>query len=166
MVAGLLSTSMQFAPYCLQNETGMIVPLPVPYCERFVPALAEIVEGERELAHVMEEPTGLLRITAPADLAQEFLTPVVERFLDTYSEVAVDLKITNRVVNLITEEVDLAPRVGPLKDTTLVVRKFNSARLTLWAAKSYVQRFGLPRTRRDLSKHTLLRLSTLQPEAD
>lgn len=133
------------------------------YYERCVRALAEIAEGERELANVVEEPTGLLRITAPADLAQALLTPVVERFLDAYPKVVVDLKITNRVVDLITEEVDLALRVGPLKDSTLVVRRFKSGRLNLWAAKSYVQRAGLPRTRNDLSKHTLIRLSTLQP---
>lgn len=133
------------------------------YYERCVRALAEIAEGERELADVVEEPRGLLRITAPADLAQALLTPVVERFLDAYPKVSVDLKITNRVVDLISEEVDLALRVGPLKDSTLVVRKFKSGRLNLWAAKSYLQRFGLPRTRSDLSKHTLLRLSRLQP---
>lgn len=123
------------------------------YYERCVRALAEIAEGERELAAAAEQPAGLLRITAPADLAQALLTPIVERFLQTYPDVSVDLKITNRHVDLIVEEVDLALRVGPLQDSTLIVRKFVTGRLSLWAAETYLQRHGTPSTSADLAAH-------------
>jgi DNA-binding transcriptional LysR family regulator len=131
------------------------------YYERCVRALAEMAEAERELADVVQEPTGVLRITAPTDLAQALLTPLVERFLERYPQVSVDLKITNRHVDLIAEQVDMAFRVGPLADSTLVVRRFRSGRLALWASQAYVQRRGIPQTPANLSDHVFLRLSIL-----
>jgi DNA-binding transcriptional LysR family regulator len=131
------------------------------YYARCVRALAEIAQGERELAAVVQEPTGVLRITAPADLAQALLTPVVEQFLQIYPRVTVDLKITNRLVDIIAEEVDLAVRVGPLEDSTLIVRKFKSGRLGLWATQAYLQHHGAPRTLADLAGHKFIGLSAM-----
>jgi DNA-binding transcriptional LysR family regulator len=128
------------------------------YCIR---ALAEIAEGERELASVTEEPTGTLRVTAPGDLAQALLTPLVERFLQLFPKVSVELVVANQLIDLIAEGIDLAVRVGPLEDSTLIVRKFRSGRVALWASPSYLDRMGTPQTVDELSGHEFIRFSRL-----
>jgi DNA-binding transcriptional LysR family regulator len=126
-----------------------------------VRALTEISEGEQELVAVTREPIGLLRLTAPADLAQSLLPPLVERFLDAHPKVSLELIVTNQQVDLVAEGVDLAVRAGSLDDSTLVIRKFRSARVSLWASHAYLSRMGTPRTQADLAGHAFIRFSRM-----
>jgi DNA-binding transcriptional LysR family regulator len=128
------------------------------HCTR---ALAEMAEAQRELAIAAGEPAGLLRITTPPDFAQSLLPPLVERFLSAYPRASVELMVTNRVVNLVAEGIDLAVRIGPLKDSSLTARRFRLSRAGLWAAPEYLRKRGIPRTPADLAGHDLLRFSRL-----
>lgn len=138
-----------------------VTPAGRSYYSHCVRALAEVSEGERELAEIQREPAGLLRLTAPADIAQTILTPLVEQFLRKYPKVAVELKITNERVDLISEGIDLAVRVGPMEDSTLVVRKFRSGRMALWASPRYLKRRGVPTNPDALAGHDLIRLTPM-----
>ncbi|AMP37093.1 LysR family transcriptional regulator [Ralstonia solanacearum] len=138
-----------------------VTPAGMNYYDRCVRALAELSEGERELAAARDEPSGLLRITAPPDLAQTLLTPLVERFLQTYPKVSIELVITTRTVDLIAERIGLAVRVGPIDDSSLVIRRFCAARTALWAAPAYLDRMGHPQQPEDLARHDLIRFSLL-----
>jgi DNA-binding transcriptional LysR family regulator len=129
------------------------------YYAHCVRALSEMAEAQRELASAAGEPTGLLRITAPADFAQSVLPPIIERFLRAYARASVELMVTNRVVDLVAEGIDLAVRIGPLEDSSLTARRFRSTRAGLWAAPSYLRRRGIPKTPADLMQHDLLRFS-------
>jgi DNA-binding transcriptional LysR family regulator len=128
------------------------------HCTR---ALAEMAEAQRELAIAAGGPSGLLRITTPPDFAQSLLPPLVERFLRTYPRSSVELMVTNRVVNLVAEGMDLAVRIGPLKDSSLTARRFRLSRAGLWAAPAYLIKRGIPKTPADLARHDLLRFSRL-----
>jgi DNA-binding transcriptional LysR family regulator len=126
------------------------------YYTHCVRALEEIAEAEREMLAATVEPTGTLRICSPPDFAQHLLTPLIEQFLARYPKVSAELIVTNREVDLIGEGIDLAVRVGPLEDSTLIGRKFRTGRVGLWAAPDYLQRVGTPDTVAALANHELL----------
>jgi DNA-binding transcriptional LysR family regulator len=131
------------------------------YYGHCVRALSEMAEAQRELADAAGEPTGLLHITTPADFAQSVLPPIIERFLRTYPRASVELTVTNRMVDLVAEGIDLAVRIGPLEDSSLTTRRFHTSRAGLWAAPGYLRRRGVPKTPADLARHDLLRFSRL-----
>lgn len=110
------------------------------------------------------EPTGRLRITAPVDLSQTILPPIVERFLDQYPNVSIDLAVTNRRVDLLAEGIDLAVRAGELADSRLIARTFFTARVCLWASRDYIARSGMPKKPDDLAGHCFVGFSSRMPK--
>lgn len=123
--------------------------------------LEEIEAGESALTSANGEPSGVLRITAPGDVAHHVLPSVVRRYLGEYSKVRVELVVTNRVVDLVGEGVDLAIRAGKLKDSTLVARPFLAYRGGLWATQRYLEERGEPETPEGLARHDMLSFSRL-----
>jgi DNA-binding transcriptional LysR family regulator len=126
------------------------------YYKHCVLAMNEMSEGENELFTAKSEPAGLLRITAPPDLGHSLLPPIVRKYLKAYPRTKIELLLTNRIVDLIGEGVDLAIRPGPFKDSSLVVRKFKNAEVFLWVSPSYIKKRGLPRHPRELASHFLI----------
>src|SRR5690606_23647875 len=108
-------------------------------------------------------PRGVLRLTAPADVAHSLLPGVATRYLAEYPEVRLEIVVANRVVDLIAEGVDLAIRAAQLNDSTLVARKWLSFTGGLWAAPSYLDKRGTPRRPDDLAAHECLIHSRLDP---
>lgn len=132
------------------------------HCAR---AVAEMREAQQQLSASSDEPAGVLRITAPFDLAQSILLPIVERFLASHARASVDLVVTNRKVDLLSEGIDIAVRAGLLTDSRLIARKLASGRISLWASESYLARNGAPRTPKDLARHAFIGLSLPSIEA-
>ncbi len=132
------------------------------FYDHCVRALSEIAEAEQEIAAALEAPTGTLRITAPADLANTLLAPLVERFLAAYPKAGIELIVTNQIVDLVGDGVDLAVRVGPLEDSSLIIRKFTAGRLALFASKAYLKSAGAPQDPADLQRHAFVTLSRLK----
>lgn len=120
-------------------------------------ALAALVAGEGELAAATAEPSGLLRITVPYDLAQTLLPPAVEAYLARYPKASIEIVATNAQLDLLAEGIDLAIRAAPaLKDSTLQVRKYGVARLKLFASPVYLRQHGTPKRMAELAGHQLL----------
>src|SRR5258705_355181 len=84
------------------------------YCARIV---GEVEDAERAVSSLQETPRGLLRVTAPVNVA--FLGPIVSDFLKRYPEVRLELFCTGRAVDLVEERFDLGIRAGTLVDSTL-----------------------------------------------
>lgn len=80
------------------------------------------------------EPKGTIRVTAPGDLARLLLVPVLSRFLEEYPEIALELVLTNRFVDLVQEGVDLAVRAGEVTEPGSIVRKLCRSDLKLAAS--------------------------------
>ncbi len=137
------------------TETGQV------YYEHCLRALAALAEAEHQIANVQGAPSGILRITAPADITQFLLAEVVTEFTYAYPDVSVDLRITNEKVDLVAEGIDLAVRIGPLRDSTLLARKFRDISAGLYAAPRYIAQFGRPREIADLAQHRLLQMGQL-----
>ena len=127
------------------------------YFKHCVRALEEMNAGEKEILTTRSEPEGLLRITAPPDLGHSLLPAIVRIYriyLKTYPKTQIELLLTDRVVDLVGEGVDLGIRVGPLKDSSLIARKFRDGEVFFWASSSYVAKRGSPRHPRDLTEHS------------
>jgi DNA-binding transcriptional LysR family regulator len=90
--------------------------------QRTAPALAAIRAALGSLPERDEHPSGILRITAPNDLGATLLSEVTVRFLARYPQVKVDVRLTNRKVDLVAEGFDLAVRAatGKLADSSLL----------------------------------------------
>lgn len=138
-----------------------VTPAGRAYYAHCVRALAALSQGAQELADVVQEPSGLLRITAPADLVQTLLAPLVERFLALYPKTRVELVITNTTLDLIATGIDLALRAGILHDSSLVIRRFRSGRLGLWASREYLDRVDIPIVPADLADHDFIRFTRM-----
>jgi DNA-binding transcriptional LysR family regulator len=130
-----------------------VTPAGRAYYERCAPALEAVQQAEAEMTLAAAEPAGLLRITAPGDVAHGLLPPLVTRFLERYPRAEVEIVVANRVVDLLAEGVHLAIRAAPLADSTLVARKFLPFSGGLWASPAYLKRKGTPRSAQDLADH-------------
>jgi DNA-binding transcriptional LysR family regulator len=96
---------------------------------------------------------GVLRITAPVQFGRRHVAPIVSAFLNEYPEVQVELSLNDRNLDLIEEGLDVAVRIGPLADSSLVVRQVGSVRRVVVASPAYLARRGVPRAPSDLATH-------------
>lgn len=133
-----------------------ITPAGRAYFERCVRGLEEIEGAEAEVSLSATEPRGLLRLTAPGDVAHGMLPPIVSRFLARYPQTRVEVLVANRVIDLVAEGVHLAIRAAALRDSTLVARRFMPFSGGMWASRAYLDRKGTPRVPADLEQHDCL----------
>jgi DNA-binding transcriptional LysR family regulator len=110
-------------------------------------------EANREAGRHAAEPSGLLRVSTTALLAETVLAPVLLRYLETYPAVTVDLQVADRMVDLVEEGFDVAVRVGRSEGAHLVARRIAAARIRYCASPRYLERRGRPRTPADLAAH-------------
>jgi DNA-binding transcriptional LysR family regulator len=109
--------------------------------------MREQAEAANEaVAQVLTEPRGTVRLTCPVTLAQTTIGPVLPRFLAAHPQVRIDMQVTNRVIDLVQEGVDVALRVrSSLDDSgTLVVKNLGDTDGILVASPQLLQRFGQP----------------------
>ena len=124
-----------------------------------VQALSALAAGKDLLGAARETPQGTLRVSAPVDLAQFLLVDVVDAYLARWPDVSIELIVTNRKVDLIAENIDVALRIGPLEDSSLIARKFIEADIGLYASREYIERNGRPESSSALSRHSVIRMS-------
>ncbi|MES2934679.1 MAG: LysR substrate-binding domain-containing protein, partial [Pseudomonadota bacterium] len=106
--------------------------------------LSAVADAEAAVSAEVEEPSGLLTITAPVLFGQMMVAPVITRFVQKYPKVRCNVLLLDRVVNLLEEGVDLGVRIGELQDSTLVAQKIGGVRLMLAASPAYLERHGYP----------------------
>jgi DNA-binding transcriptional LysR family regulator len=111
----------------------------------------EIEDAERAVSSLQEIPRGLLRVTAPLNVA--YLAPIVSDFLKRYPEVELELFSTGRTIDLVEERFDLGIRAGALADSTLIGRSLGTVAWFLVATPAYLRRRGRPRSPEDLKEH-------------
>lgn len=123
------------------------------FYRRVRPALSELNEARLELINRGAEPSGLLRIGAPVQFAPIHLVPIVAAFMDRYPEVTVELKLSDRFVDLTEEGLDLAVRIGSLPDSSLKARRLGELRRVTFGAPAYFAKHGRPAHPGDLEHH-------------
>jgi DNA-binding transcriptional LysR family regulator len=126
------------------------------YFDRCRSALKEIEAAETELAPHTDSPAGVLRLTAPVVVCRRLLPSLIGGFRRANPEVKVEVLVTDRPVNLVAEGIDLAVRVGPLKDSSLVARVFMRSAGGFYASPRYLRRHGTPSSLQDLARHQII----------
>ncbi|MBA4356070.1 MAG: LysR family transcriptional regulator, partial [Novosphingobium sp.] len=102
------------------------------------------------------EPQGQLRITCPTALGERFIAPIVRGYVQEYPKLSVDLDLTNRVVELVSEGFDLALRTGTLPDSRLIRTQVATRGIVTCAAPAYLDARGIPRSVDDMEHHECL----------
>lgn len=117
-----------------------------------------MLERDEAIAMINEtgEPQGELRITCSTALGERFVAPIVRRYCEMHSKVAVSIELNNRLVDLIAEGYDIAVRTGSLTDNRLVGTRIASRTLFTCAAPRYLQQHGRPNRPVDLQRHQCL----------
>ncbi|XUW89821.1 LysR family transcriptional regulator [Burkholderia sp. M6-3] len=105
------------------------------------------------------EPQGRLRVSMPSSFGRQHVSPVITEFLRRYPGVSVDLRLTDQLVDLVDAGIDVAIRIGVLKDSSLVARRLAVNRRVLCAAPSYLAQRGTPHHPSDLVQHECMILS-------
>jgi DNA-binding transcriptional LysR family regulator len=118
--------------------------------------LASIEAAEAEITAASRGPRGHLRISVATTYAKQILGPALPLFLARYPDITVELLVSDRQIDLVAEQVDVAIRSGWLGDSTLVARKIADARRLICASPLYLQKHGLPRAPADLLRHNCL----------
>jgi DNA-binding transcriptional LysR family regulator len=126
------------------------------YLEQTRVALCLIDDAERAVQAEGGEVTGRIRISAPTTFGHYRLPALLRQFAERYPAVRVELNVTNRNVDLAAENFDFAIRQGVLKDSGMIARKLEDARLVLVCSPAYAGRKGLPRSVAELAQHDCL----------
>jgi DNA-binding transcriptional LysR family regulator len=127
--------------------------------ERSAP-LVEMIELTRlELQQRSRLPSGRLRLTAPQGLGHNQLPLLLGKFMAKYPDVTVSLDLSNHVLDMVHEGIDLALRVGPIPDSNVIVRKLQQLPFVVCATPAYWEQRGLPAHPDDLADHDALTFS-------
>jgi DNA-binding transcriptional LysR family regulator len=120
--------------------------------------LAALDHAESVIADAGGTPRGSLRVTAPLGFGRRVLAPLLPLFQAQYPQVAVRLRLSDHLIDLLQEGVDAAIRMAVLSDSSLIARKIADCPRLLCAAPAYLEAHGRPTTPEDLLDHRCLLL--------
>jgi len=139
------------------TESGVI------YRDRIAAILEELDQTEIAVSKMSSEPGGTLRIMAPTSFGSFHLTRAIAQYRKKYPKVSVDLIFTTGTPDFVGEGLDLAIRIGHLKDSSQVARKLSQSRLVVCGAPEYLETYGIPKIPPDLERHNCLVFSPRTP---
>jgi DNA-binding transcriptional LysR family regulator len=131
----------------------------VEACRRI---LDEVGEAERIAAGEYATPMGDLAVTAPVVFGRLHLVPVVAEFLAQYPKIGIKLLLTDRVVHLMEEQIDVALRIGELPDSTWMASGVGMVRMVVCGSPAYLAKHGLPASPQDLASHDCIGFDVLE----
>lgn len=122
-------------------------------CQR---VLAEVEDLQAEASGARAQPAGTLRVDLPVYYGRHFVLPLLAGLLRQHPGLQLDVRLTDTQVDLVREGVDLAVRIGALRDSTLVARRIDQQGLVLCASPAYLAAHGTPRRLEDLAGHAAI----------
>jgi DNA-binding transcriptional LysR family regulator len=126
-------------------------------CQRI---LAELEEAESAVSERSAHATGHLMISAPAGFGRQHVAPLLPSFLSEHRDVTVTLNMSDRVVDIVGEGIDVAIRIASLSDSSLVSVKLADNERVVVGSPAYLKRHGKPETLADLARHNCLAISS------
>jgi DNA-binding transcriptional LysR family regulator len=142
----LQRTTRQLSP----TEAGMA------YFQRIEPLVEEIQQAIDVAADISGQPKGTLRITASVSFGLKHIVPLLPDFRTMYPDLTVDLLLTDANIDLFTERIDLAIRLGLLADSTLIAQKLIQTHYFVCASPQYLQERGHPKIPSEIENHNCL----------
>ena len=129
------------------TETG------ADYYERCVAILQDVEDAEQNVGVLQTQPRGLVRVTAAVAFGRLHIVPRLAGFYHQFPDIKVDIGLNDRIVDLVEEGVDIAFRMGNLRDSNLVARKVCASPFVTVATPEYLKVQGVPRHPRELKEH-------------
>jgi LysR family transcriptional regulator for bpeEF and oprC len=123
------------------------------YYEASLRVFQDLDAVEEKLLEGQSTPSGLVRVSLSPALGRMFVIPRLREFRDRYPDVAVEMEVSGRHVDLIEEGIDVAIRIGRLSDSALVARRIGDMRMVTLASAHYLARHGTPQTLDELRTH-------------
>jgi DNA-binding transcriptional LysR family regulator len=123
------------------------------YYERCRQVLDTLEDARVEVQRAEHDISGMLRVSAPSAFGRQHIVPRLQGFYDRYPNIRIDLLLDDSFVDLVAAGVDVAFRVGELKDSRLVARRIGTAHRAALAAPAYLARYGEPRHPDELQGH-------------
>ncbi|MBV7535369.1 LysR family transcriptional regulator [Duganella sp. sic0402] len=120
---------------------------------RVLRILDEIEQAESLLSHSRREVSGLLRVTAPGEFGRQHIVPIAADFQRQHPQLAIQLDLSDAVLNLLESGHDLAIRFGSLEDSSLVARRLAPNYRVACAAPAYLAQYGTPSHPAELAQH-------------
>lgn len=130
------------------------------YLEHCRRVFAELQAAEDDLQGARERPSGRLTVDVPGAFGRHLLMPALPDFLARYPDLTLDIRISDRLVDLVAERVDVAVRGGTITDPNLIARKAVGSRWITCASPGYLDRKGWPQVPADLAAHDLIGFRT------
>jgi DNA-binding transcriptional LysR family regulator len=136
------------------------------YLERARRILSDIEEAEGAAEGERTRPSGRLVVSAPVGFGRLHVSPLMCSYLKRYPEVSAELRLADRIINLVEDGVDLAVRIGHLADSTLVARHVGEMRRIVVASPGYLKLRGEPDTPGAIASHDSIQFgaATLSPD--
>jgi DNA-binding transcriptional LysR family regulator len=136
------------------------------YLERAKRILADVEEAEGAAEGESTRPSGRLVVSAPVGFGRLHVSPVMSVYLARYPVVSGELRLSDRMINLVEDGVDLAIRIGHLADSSLVARQVGEMRRIVVASDGYLKARGEPKTPEAIASHQTIQFgaTTAQPD--
>ncbi|GAA0696294.1 LysR family transcriptional regulator [Vreelandella sp. 2A-K22] len=125
---------------------------------RVLELLRQAEEIEQVVKSARSEPAGTLRIAASLPLGLHLIAPAITDFRTRYPKVTIDLRLSDHIVGMVEESIDLAVRIGELADSSLLSRRLSPYRLSCYASPDYLARYGAPEHPDELVGHETINL--------
>lgn len=126
-------------------------------CQRI---LADLEDAESAVSERSARASGHLTISAPAGFGRWHVAPLMPSFLTEHRDVTLTLSLSDRIVDLIGEGIDVAIRIAAMTDSSMVGVKLADNKRVLVASPAYLQRHGTPASLADLARHNCLAISS------
>ena len=129
--------------------------------ERNAQMLSQVISMVEDISDLSGNPRGLLKVTTGIGFGVRILSTLVPRFMALYPSVQVSVELTSRSADLIAEGIDIAVRLGPMKDSALVTTRLASVRRYMCASPRYLAARGAPATLEKLAEHDTVEMPSL-----
>lgn len=129
------------------------------YLERARRILGDVEEAEGSVQAERTQPSGKLVVSAPLMFGRLHVGPIMSAYLKKYPDVSAEFRLSDRMVNLVDEGVDLAVRIGHLADSSVVARAVGDMRRVVVAAPRYLKTRGTPLKPSDLAGHDVVQFT-------
>ena len=136
------------------------------YLERVRRILGDVEEAESSAEGERTRPSGRLVVSAPIGFGRLHVSPVMSKYLARHAEVSAELRLSDRMINLVEEGVDLAVRIGHLADSSLVARHVGEMRRIVVASNAYLKEHGEPKTPEATHSHQTIQFGAIAVPPD
>ena len=136
------------------------------YLERVRRILSDVEEAESSAEGERTRPSGRLAVSAPVGFGRLHVSPVMSAYLKRYPEVSGELRLSDRMINLVEDGVDLAIRIGHLADSSLVARHVGEMRRIVVASNEYLKQHGEPDTPKAIASHATIQFGAIAASPD